>query len=246
MKKLKLLFFVLFFITYSTTVSEAHYMWIETAATGKPGKAQAVNVYFGEYTYGVVEKTAGDAFQAVKEFTLWAVAPSGKKTQLSTTRTPTHYTASFTPTEKGTYTLFMNNDNIDVIDYTQYDFGIFKTHYHATARVVVGKEIKPSSTTNDAGLSIQYVHAALPEQQKETKLRITYKGQPLAEAELDLYQADLWSKKLETDAEGYVSFTLPWEGKYILEVTRKEEVPGTYKGQDYEFVWHCATYSITL
>jgi len=29
-----------------------------------------------------------------------------------------------------------------------------------------------------------------------------------------------------------------------VETTTKEEIPGTYNGEEYEFIWHCATYCI--
>ena len=78
----------------------------------------------------------------------------------------------------------------------------------------------------------------------EVKLQVFYKGEPLAKNELKVYVADLWSKTLYTDENGQVSFLKPWETKYIVETTIKEEVPGTYKGEEYQFIWHCATYCI--
>ncbi|MEO2052613.1 MAG: hypothetical protein ABGX00_12695 [Allomuricauda sp.] len=37
---------------------------------------------------------------------------------------------------------------------------------------------------------------------------------------------------------------LLWISKYIVETTTKEEIPGTYIGEDYQFIWHCATYCL--
>ena len=66
----------------------------------------------------------------------------------------------------------------------------------------------------------------------------------MAKNELKIYVADLWSKTLETDDHGIVTFKKPWETKYIIETTFEERVPGIYKGEAYEFIWHCGTYCI--
>ena len=124
MKTLKIL--GLFILLLLAKPAFAHYLWIETAATGKQNQKQEVRVYFGEYTYGVIEEVAGDAFKGVSDFKLWLVDPSGKKMQLNTTAKKDHYAAAFTPTKPGAYLVYLENRNIDVLDYTEYDFGIFK------------------------------------------------------------------------------------------------------------------------
>lgn len=224
----------------TTANSFAHYLWIETEVTGTIGEEQVVKVHLGEYTYGVVEEVESEAFKGVNKFTLWAVSPSGEKIALETTAQKDHYKAVFTPKENGTYTLLLNNDEIDVIDYTQYDFGIFKTHYHAVANVTVGGKQNDTATQNENGITVKRVVS----NDDQVKLQLLFKGEPLAKSEVKLFVKDLWSKTLETDENGYIDFGLPWDTKYILEATHQEEVPGTYNGDDYEFVWHCVTYCI--
>jgi len=134
----------------------------------------------------------------------------------------------------------LNNDAIDVIDYTQYDFGIFKTHYNAIAKVAVGKALGETAAINANGITVKDVSAS----KDEVKLQVLYKDKPLAKNEFKVYVADLWTKTLETDENGFVSFKKPWDTKYIIETTFEERVPGSYKGEDYEFIWHCTTYCI--
>ncbi len=236
MKKL----IVLSVLLLTTASSFAHYLWIETPVKGSIGEEQTIKVHMGEYTYGVIEEVAGEAFQGVNNFTLWAVSPSGEKIALKTTAQKDHYKAVFTPKENGTYTLLLNNDEIDVIDYTQYDFGIFKTHYHAVANFTVGAEKNDTATQNDNGITVKRI----AEENDQVKLQLLFKNEPLAKSEVKVFVKDLWSKTLETDENGFINFGLPWDTKYILEATHKEEVPGTYNGEDYEFVWHCVTYCI--
>lgn len=245
MKNYKILFTFLLTLLAGSS-SFAHYLWLETAETGKKNKEHVVKVYFGEYTYGVIEDPSGENYENVKNFSLWVISPSGKKTPITTSVKDNAFQGTFTPKEDGTYTVVLNNNEIDVIDYTQYDFGIFKTHYHSTAKVVVGDKNAPTAADNNAGLVVVNASDKQATQNSSVVLQVLYKGEPLAEQEVDIYVSDLWSKKLTTDKEGKVSFTLPWKTKYTVETTKKEEVPGSYKGEDYEFIWHCATYCIAL
>ncbi|MHA7865029.1 DUF4198 domain-containing protein [Flagellimonas marinaquae] len=237
---MKKLIVTILFIAFPLLSASAHYLWIETNDSGTKGQAQEVRVHYGEYTYGVIEKVEGEAFPAVANFTLWVIAPNGTRIELVTKAMEDHYLASFIPSQNGVYTVALNNNEIDVIDYTQYDFGIFKTHYHSTAKVRVGADGE-TQVANPEGIVVK----ELEQDGEETKLQVWYKGQPLANNELKVYVADLWSKTLYTDDNGEVSFALPWETKYIVETTTKEEIPGTYNGKEYEFIWHCATYCIT-
>lgn len=221
--------------------SFAHYLWIETNPVGHIGKEQEIRVYFGEYTHGLIEKVEGTPFTNVKDFTLWAVDALGNETQLDVVPMEDYYLATYTPVNQGTHTVLLNNDNIDVIDYTQYDFGIFKTHYHSVAKIQIGDIVNSTFAANQKGITVRN----LSENADKAKLQILYKNEALPEHEVNVYVADQWSKTLETDKEGYVSFDLPWDTKYIVEVTIKEEKPGSYKGKSYEFIWHCITHTLT-
>ena len=238
---MKKILFTFLLVAFASIKSFAHYLWIETNPNGQVGVEQDIKVYFGEYTYGVIEKVKGDAFPNVKEFTLWVVDVNGNKTALEVSAKKDYYLAKFTPTSKGTYSVILNNNNIDVIDYTQYDFGIFKTHYHSVTKIQVGKTTSETVAVNNDGITVKDIS----KNKEEITLQVLFKNKPLPKNELKVFVADLWSKTLETDENGIVSFKLPWKTKYIVETTTKEEVPGTYKGEDYEFIWHCVTYSIT-
>ncbi|MEQ6118107.1 DUF4198 domain-containing protein [Reichenbachiella sp. MALMAid0571] len=224
----------------------AHYLWIETKPVGKIGKSQEIKVFFGEYTYGLQEKVGEKSFDAVKKFKAWVVAPNGSKTELVFEPTESSYLSSFTPESAGTYTVVLNNNEIDVIDYTKYDFGIFKTHYHSIAKITVKGGAENTVAMNPEGITIVDVSQKPLSQGEELKFQIRYKGEPLAEQEVNVFVADQWSKKLTTDENGEVSLKLPWDTKFIVEVTKNEKVPGNYKGEDYEFIYHCATYCVDV
>ncbi len=182
-------------LVFVATQSFAHYLWIETNPSGKIGQEQEVKVFYGEYTYGVIEKVNGEAFPKVKDFSLWIVDANGVKKQLKVTAKENHYLASFTPKNNGTYTVVLDNDKIDVIDYTQYDFGIFKTHYNSSTKVQVGEKISETIANNKNGITVKDISKTVD----EVKLQVIYKGKALKDNEVQIYVADLWSKTLLTD-----------------------------------------------
>lgn len=227
--------------------ASAHYLWIETAPNAKLNEEHLVKVRFGEYTYGAIEKVGSEAFNGVKNFKLWLVSPNGEKIELETNAGSDFYSARFTPSENGTYTIALNNTEMEVLDYTEYDFGIFKPQYHAKAKVTVGDTPKALTTTNFEGIEIIDLSEKLAQAGNEVKLKVLFKGEVLVEQEVVIYVSDLWSKKLTTDENGEVRFKLPWnETLYTVETTFNEDLPGKFNGKDYEFIWHCATYAIAL
>lgn len=232
------LFITLFVLGISK--SFAHFMWIETNAKGKINTPQEVKVYFGEYGHGVREKVGSDTFNKMQHFTLWAVAPNGEKTKLDVSPSDLFYKASFTPKTNGTYTFILDNDKIEVIDFTKYNFGIFKTHYHATAKTTVGNGFADSVSQNLSGLSI----ADVSKKTGEVTIKITYKNEPFSEKEIDLFIPDQWSRKIKTDKNGMLTFKTPYTTQYVVEATHKEETPGNYNGKDYQFIWHSAVYTL--
>jgi uncharacterized GH25 family protein len=238
--------FLLLMMFIVTGNAFAHFMWVETNPVGKVGQKQEVKVFFGEYTYGLQEKVNEESFGKMKNFDVWVVAPDGQKTKLDVKPGELFYSGWFTPKANGTYTVVLDNDKIEVMDFTQYDFGIFKTHYHATAKTEVGGKATDSAAANPTGLVVVDVTKAISKEKGETTLKVLFKGQPIKDTEVTIFISDLWSKKLTTDANGEVKFALPWNTKYIIEVTKKEEVPGKYDGKDYQFIWHCATYTLPL
>ncbi len=237
---MKKIFLTLAFILIATIQTFAHYLWIETNPTGHINQEQEIRVYFGEYTYGVIEKVNGEAFPKVKDFTLWVINEKGQKTELKVSEAENYYAAKFTPKSNGTFTILLNNNNIDVIDYTEYNFGIFKTHYHSVAKIQVGDKKHETVANNKNGITIKDIST----NNNEIALQVLFKNKDLAKNEVKIFVADQWSKTLETDENGLVTFQLPWETKYVVETTFKEEVPGSFNEKEYEFIWHCVTYTI--
>lgn len=218
--------------------ANAHFLWLETGAKGTLNQSHEVRVYFGEYTLGEREKTDGH-FTYAEEFTLHLIGPDGEKTKLDSKAASDHYTASFVPKASGVYRVVLTNNNVEVVDYTEYDLGIFKTEYTSVATVHVGSETGGDKKAS----SLSKLEVVPVEEGEEVTLQVLYDGKPLAENELKVFLPGGWERTLHTDKAGKVSFALPWSERYVAEISYKEQEPGTFKGKDYEYIWHFTTYS---
>lgn len=219
--------------------ASGHHLWIQTSSRGEVGQEQEIRIYFGEYTYGLMEAVNGESFQKVRKFSLWIVDGKGEKMQLPFSAGEDYYFATFTPQQEGTYLVVLDNDQIDVIDYTQYNFGIFKTHYHSVARIQVGEKKNDTGIYNPEGITFKNLSV----EPGKVRLQVYFRHEISPDQEVNVFIADQWSKKMHTDENGMVAFDLPLRNtQYIVEFTRKEEVPGTFRGKDYAFIWHCVTH----
>ncbi|WP_074407460.1 MULTISPECIES: DUF4198 domain-containing protein [Aquimarina] len=224
-----------------TTKTFAHFFWIETNPNGAINQEHEIRIYFGEFASGVIEKTDGEVFQNAQHFTLWVVDQQGNKIKLETKAKSAYHVANFIPKSEGTYSIVLDNKKYKVLDYTQYDYGIFRPQYHSVAKVEVGKNTTHKTVAiNPESIAI----VDLSTTSKQAKLQILFKDKPLAEAEVTLFIKDDWSKKVKTDKNGMITFSLPFETRYVIEATHEDKKPGTYDSVAYQFTWHCAVYTI--
>lgn len=64
----------------------------------------------------------------------------------------------------------------------------------------------------------------------EVELQVYYQGEPLADVPVLMWTTAGWLKEQPTDAEGKVTFHLPWRGTYAAVVLRyRDETPGVRK-----------------
>ncbi|MBW3520383.1 DUF4198 domain-containing protein [Flavobacterium sp. NKUCC04_CG] len=222
------------------TEAFSHYLWIETPAQTAQNKQQIIKVKYGEFAYNEIEEASNAAFLKVKDFELWLIDPDGEKKELKTIANGDHYEAVYTPKKAGTYIVYLDNKKMEIVDSTQYNFGIYKPQYHAKAKINVGKSNKSDHHTNHDGLEI--IETASVNQQ--ITLQVRFKNLPLTKSKVMVFFKDGWSKEQETDEKGEITLTLPWQTSYAVEVIHIDKTPGTFNQLPYEFIWNCATYFI--
>ncbi|RFS26959.1 hypothetical protein DVR12_04030 [Chitinophaga silvatica] len=234
----KLLFTVLF--CFSMQALFAHALWIETITTGKIGQTQEVKVYLGEYADGQRDSTQ-HWFSNMKDFTLYLIAPDGKKEALQCTANGNHFKATFTPTVAGTYTLSVDHTVQEV-------YGGSKIRYYALGLVKVN-----GSAEGLAQLPQRTDFTLLAQENKKfkvnqpTNVKFLYKQEKTPEAaELTVQSPAGWAKKFKADEQGAVTFQPFWSGKYMLEGTFTENISGTHEGKPFERIWHCVTYCMDV
>lgn len=232
----KILLILLLFTPLTQAFS--HYLWIETARNGVLNKLQIVQIKYGEYAYNEIEPATSEAFLKVKNFELWLVGPDGQKQSLKTVAQGDHYQAQFTPTQTGNYTVYLDHKKLEIVDSSQYNFGIYKPQYHAKAQILIGKVSEIGIPTNSEGLELVEVSS----KKQELTFKVLYKNQPLIKNKVAVFFKDGWSKELETDNQGQITLVLPFPTAYTLEVIYIDKTVGTFNQIPYEFVWNCTSY----
>ena len=217
----------------------AHFVWIETAEAGEIGESQEIKIFWGEYDDGK-EAADGKSFTKIKDFELYVIQPNGKKTVLTAKPNGDHFLSTYTPDKNGTFTIILNHNKIPVYDLSKYGHGIFKANYHATAKIQVGDKTGETVVENPNSISVQN----LSESSDVLKIQAMYRGEPMAKTEIVVMVAGGWTKKLKTDENGYAIVKLPYQTTYVMEVTYKEEVAGSFEGVDYNYIWHCCSLSV--
>lgn len=62
------------------------------------------------------------------------------------------------------------------------------------------------------------------------QFKLFYQGQALPKAKVNLVVQSGWAKEGHTDAQGLVSFDMPWQGTYVAEVSHNEAKGGERPG----------------
>lgn len=240
---------ILLVFTLFTLPVSAHNLWIETNPTAEIGQVQEAYIYLGEYAYGVREDVSTQEHQEMLgEISVFLIKPNGEVEELETTIGSNRFVAEFTPNQPGHYRLALSVTNAPVVDWREYDLGILKTNFFASATVSVGPPsqtelpVEPLTETNE--LIIQPTKTTSFERQSSIRFQVMFNGEPLAEQEVTLGYKDQWFKTLYTDEKGRLNLSLPWDGQYMIETVYTEDQSGTFEGDEYEAIRHTATFNI--
>lgn len=249
LKNLSQIIIAVFSFTLFTLPVSAHNLWIETSPVGEIGQLQEAYVYLGEYAYGIREDVSTQEHQEMLgEITLFLIKPNGEVEELETTIGTNRFVAEFTPEQQGHYRLALNVTKAPVVDWREYDLGILKTNFFGSAIVRVGSpghtELPPEPLAAANELVVQPTEAVSFERQSPIQFQISFNGESLSEQEVHVGYKDQWFKTLYTDEQGRISLSLPWDGQYVIETVYTEDRPGAFQGDDYEAIWHTATFNI--
>lgn len=233
----KLLFTAVFCCCMQTLF--AHALWIETVTSGKVGQAQEVKVFLGEYADGERDSTQ-NWFSNMRDFTLYVIAPDGKKEALQCTPNGNHFKATFTPKTAGTYVLSVDHTVQEV-------YSGSKIRYYALGLVKVnGSAAGGGELVQKADYALVTKGDRKPKVNQAESVQLFYKQNRSSVSELTVQSPVGWTKKFKADENGAVTFQPYWAGKYMLEGTFTENASGTHEGKPFERIWHCVTYCLDV
>lgn len=207
---------------------QAHALWIHTASKAEKGTAHPYKIYYADYHENAIEPVA-DWYSDVKEFELWLISPSGKKTKLEPTATAEYFEGSFVPEEDGEYRMEISHTADPGDSKTAYQF-------NAYAQVWVGKGKSKAKVDTDL---------ALIKNAKSSEYEVLYKGKPLAEGDVIVLDPNAESHELKTDKKGKASLNLTAKGVYFAEATHTEKLPEN-DPSGLKSIWRCATQAIEI
>ena len=207
---------------------QAHALWIHTSSKSEIGQAHPYKVYYADYHENAIEPVA-KWYSDVKEFELWLISPSGKKTKLQPTATAEYFEGSFTPEEEGEYRLQITHTADPGDSKTAYQFNAF-------AQVWVGKGKAPSLPESDL---------ALVRNAKSSDLEVLYKGKALPEGDIAILGPDAEIQELKTGKKGKANLDLTTKGTYFAEATHTEKLPEN-DPSGLKAIWRCATQAIQV
>jgi len=227
MKTLKLM--ITLVAIFTSKMVFAHALWIETAAIGAKNKAHEVKIYYGEYSHSLIEPVE-KWYSDVKAFKLFLISPDQQKTEIKTTAHSDYFSATFNPTQLGTYILAIEHPAKEAYQTTAFEFT-------AIAKVQVGKQ-----TETKAALPLS-IHLEPRDYQVGDFIHAQIKRNDLVlpQAEVEVVMPDGWVKSFKTDEKGLISFKTLVKGKYLLEVTDTEDKKTDWFGKSIEKIWRANT-----
>ena len=203
------------------TSASAHQIWLQQ-------EGKTASVYFGEFGDNLREASPGllDKF-SIRNVT-W-ISPSGNKPLQASKQA-----GAFILNGKvgAGESIIVEEDNYPSWEEKK-DGKATRTVWVPAARLIAdGKAQAPA-------LTLDLVPTGTPGQ-----FQVSYQGKPLAQAKVNAVVQSGWGKEAWSDAQGLVSFALPWQGRYVLEVQHTDKTAGQRGAQAYDKAMFVTTLSL--
>jgi len=201
--------------------ASAHQIWLEQ-------NGQHASIYFGEFGDNLREVSPGllDKF-SLKNASLVA-AGGNKALQASKNAGAFALNAKVAPGE----TIIVEENSYPGWE-NKKDGKVSYAIWTPAARLVADQSAQKPALTLDL------VPTGTPGQ-----FQVSYRGQPLAGAKVNAVVQSGWSREALSDKQGLVSFALPWQGQYVLEVHHEDKTGGERDGRHYDQASYVTTLSL--
>lgn len=239
------------------TPAESHFVWVEAEATAAADQGQPVKVYFGEYAEFLREERGG-RLDSIDGVTLRVQDGKRGKTDVPLTKQINHFAGALSSCVPGRNAVVAEQAKAPVQDLRKHDLGIVKPMFYARTYFVCLEESRVNEHERDhstplaldlipvtTGLNLASGRVT-PGPGGEIVVKAVFNGQRLPGTQVLVHAPNGWDKELKTDAEGIVSFTPLWPGRYVLEMIHVEKTPGEFEGTAYEAVRHRSTLALQV
>lgn len=201
--------------------ANAHQIWLEQTP-------KAAQLYFGEFGENLREASPGLLDKFVKPT---ATLVEGRNEQpLTLEKTSSAFVLS--ATAKKNESIIAEEANYPPIERKNGET-VTRTVWTPAARLVT------SDAEQQPKLTLDIVPTG-----KKGEFKIFYKNQPLPKTKVGIIVQSGWMKEAMSDEQGTVSFDLPWQGTYVLEVHHTDKTPGERDGKPYDIASFVTTLSL--
>lgn len=201
--------------------ANAHTIWLETNTNGKLNKPHQVKVFYGEFED---PNFTHKWFSDLKDFKLVLISPSGKQEILEKKQEEAYFSSFFTPTENGTYTLWVKHIPKDT-------FREMKITYQAVAFVNVGKVSEKEFVTGE-NFQLGFLNTN-PKLNKKYMVK-TIKDGAVTKGEILVEFKNGWQRPERSNVRGEASFTPLWKGKYLVSHRLSTAEEGEHNNKAYK------------
>lgn len=207
----------------ATGAAHAHYLWLEPGDNG-------VKLYYGEAEALLKEKSPGklDSIKAPKAFV--PDAATGKPVAVAVSRNATHFTIA---SNNNAPAVVATEESLEVRDLTRNGLGFAKSNYYA-------RQGRPGNNSDGGSPLALDVRG---QGEGSNVLTLLYRGQPLAEAKLEVIAPNTWVQEHKTNAQGKVDINTPWRGQYVVHVLHVDKTPGQFADKKYDTLRNHLTYT---
>ncbi|PZA13234.1 cobalt ABC transporter substrate-binding protein [Rhodopseudomonas palustris] len=195
------------------TSAQAHQIWIEQADG-------AAVVRFGEFGENLREASPGllDKFAKV---TATLVSAKGEQ-NADATKSADGFKLPFAAATGDS--IVAEDANYPLYTWKQQDKEV-RSWFYPGARLITGFNAQQPK------LPLDLVPTGQPGQ-----FKLVFKDQPKPKTKVTLTTQSGWAKEARTDAQGLVSFDMPWKGIYVAEVSVTDKAAGERAGEKYDAI----------
>jgi uncharacterized GH25 family protein len=206
---------------FAAGTASAHQIWLQ-----QDGKT--ASVYFGEFGDNLREASPGLLDKFSIQRATW-ISPAGSK-PLQASKTAGAFILN--GKVSGGESIVVEEDNYPSWEEKK-DGKATRTVWIPAARLIADAKAQAPALTLD-----------LVPTGKAGQFQVSYRGKPLAQAKVNAVVQSGWGKEAWSDAQGLVSFPLPWQGTYVLEVQHTDKTAGQRGAQAYDKAMFVTTLSL--